>query len=213
MARTLPTGFAAVFAAGTVRPIYLAEIDWPSGLIRVWTGYGDLSWAGHTWQGTGEYGRISDVEESTEGGANGLTLELSGIPSANIIDALSNDAQGRSGKVWIGALKADGTLECDPYEVFDGFIDVTPWEDTGDTCTISVQLEKERINRRAQTRRATHEDQQIDYPGDMFFEYVAGLESKVVNWGGATTPGAAATPGAVQSKGYSSPPRDPAYYS
>lgn len=197
MARTLPTGFATVFSSPDVRPIYLAEIDWPSGLIRVWTGYGDLIWDGHTWQGTGEYGKISDVEESTDGGANGITLELSGIPSANIIDALSNDAQGHVAKVWLTSLAKDGTLECEPYKIFEGFIDVTPWEDSGDSCTISVQLEKERIRRSAQTRRATHQDQQIDYPGDMFFEYVASLESKVINWGSNASSGSAATPGSV----------------
>jgi hypothetical protein len=59
-------------------------------------------------------------------------------------------------------------------------------DDNGTTATISVKLEKEAVDSRTRGRRYTHEDQQIDAPGDLFFEYAAGIADKVFTWGTAT---------------------------
>ena len=192
MSRGLPTGFQSAVSAPVVRPAFLVELDWPSGTVYVWTGYGNISWGGHTFVGTGHIGKISEIKESGDLSANGVTLSLSGIPSGLIAEALANDAQGKPAKIWLAAFSADGSLAADPYLVFDGKIDQTEIEDSGDTATISVQLQKELVDNRSGARRYTHEDQQIDYPGDMGFEYVAGLATKTVTWGTAT-----ATPSGV----------------
>jgi hypothetical protein len=203
MSRALPTGFAALASAPVFRPAILVDLAWPSGTIYVWNGYGTLSWNGHTYQGTGHLGDVSGIGESKDGRANGVTLTLGGIPSTMIADALANDAQGRSAKIWLAAFADDGTLGADPYPIFDGVIDISPVEDNGTEATISVQLEKELIDRRINNWRNTHEDQQIDYPGDMFFEFVAGLADKEVVWGGKTISGSAATAGGVDPGGTS----------
>jgi len=191
MSRGLPTGLGAALEASTLHPVILVRLAWPTGTVYAWNGYRDLSWDGHTWTGTGHLGGISAVKESRDGAANGVTLSLSGIPSANISLALANDSQGQSGKIWFGEINSSGAFTVDPYLLFDGVIDVCPIEDNGETCTISVQLEKELIDTRPRGRRYTHEDQIIDYPTDRGFEYVAGLADKPLNWGG---PSAAAVP-------------------
>ena len=186
MSRTLPTGFQAAMSASVVRPAFFVQLNWPSGTIYVWTGYGSKSWDGHTFLGTGHLGKISEIKESGDLGANGVTLSMSGIPSALVAEALANDAQGQPAKIWIAALAADGSLAADPYLVFDGKIDQTVIEDSGDTATISVQLQKELVDNRSGARRYTHEDQQIEYAGDLGFEYVAGLANKTFTWGTAS---------------------------
>lgn len=186
MSRDLPSGFAAAASAAKVAPVFLVRLDWPSGTVFVWTGYGNIAWDGQTWIGTGDLGRVSDVRESREGAANGLTLSLHGIPSGNIAQALADDSQGRPGKMWLGFLAADGSLVVDPYLIFDGVIDVCPVEDDAETCIVSVQLEKELIDSRARGRRYTHEDQKIQYPTDRGFEYIAGLQDKQIVWGVAS---------------------------
>jgi hypothetical protein len=185
VSRTLPTGLASATSSAALSPIFLVELDWPGGTVYAWSGYGNISWGGHTWVGTGHLGKISAVRESREGAANGVTLSLSGIPSANITLALGGSSQGQPGKVYFGVLSSAGALAIDPYLIFDGVIDVCPIEDDGDRATISVQLEKELIDTRARGRRYTHEDQQIEYPGDLGFEYVAGLADKQITWGTA----------------------------
>ncbi len=197
MARTLPTGFAALAAGPVFRPVFLVDLDWPSGQVYVWNGYGNISWGGHTYVGTGHLGTISNIGETKDGKANGVTLTLNGIPSDLVADALANDAQGRVAKIWLAGMAADGTFGADPYPIYDGVIDVTPMEDAGSTCSLSVQLEKELIDRRLHNRRNTHEDQQIDYPGDDIFQYVAGLATKEGTWGGKTVGAAPGSAGAV----------------
>jgi hypothetical protein len=199
MSRDLPTGFAGETTADTFRPAVLVQLDWPGGSIYVWTGYGTISWDGHDFIGTGELGTISPVQESSDLRANGVVLELSGIPTALVTEALANDAQGQPGKVWIAALAANGTFAADPYLIFDGVIDTTPIRIGPETSTIAVQLEKELIDRRTKERRYTHEDQQIEYAGDMFFEYVAGLAVKEFSWGGKTQAAGGTTPASASS--------------
>lgn len=201
MSRDLPTGMSGKVSAAKLSPIFLVSLDWPSGMVYAWSGYGDIVWNGNTYVGTGQVGTISEVRESRDGAANGAVLSLSGIPSSEIAHSLEDNSQGRSGKIWLGLLTAAGALDGDPYLLFDGFIDVCPSEDSGDSCTISVKLEKELIDARARGRRYTHEDQQIDYPGDLGFEFVAGLADKQVTWGTATAASSGATPGSGVGSG------------
>lgn len=201
MSRSLPTGYAALTEAKSFAPVFLVELQWPTGTVNFWNGYGTISWDSKTWTGTGHLGGISQIGESRDMTANGVVLSLSGIPSELIANALEDDAQGQTAKIWLGALTAAGAFAADPYQIFEGVIDVCPFQDNGDTATITVQLEKELIDRRVNERRYTHEDQQIDYAGDMFFEFVAGLQDKEVTWGGKTASSQGLTPGAVYPTG------------
>ncbi len=184
MSRTLPTGYAALAAARVFRPVFLVDLDWPSGIVYLWGGYGTMPWGGNTYVGTGHLGGVSTISESFNGRANGVTLTLSGIPSALLADALAVDSQGRRGRVWLAALANDGSMAADPYLIFDGVIDICPVSDDGSTASITVQLEKELIDRRVNNWRYTHEDQQIDSPGDLIFSFVAGLANAQFHWGG-----------------------------
>lgn len=197
MSRTLPTGFQTAASAPIVHPAFMVELDWPSGTVYAWTGYGNLSYGGNTFQGTGLIGKVSQIKESGDLAANGVTLSLSGIPSAMIAEALANDSQGRPAKIWIVAFNADMSLAANPYLIFDGIIDLCTIEDNGATATVSVQLQKELVDNRSGARRYTHEDQQIDFPGDLGFEYVAGLALQTVTWGSsvATASGSPAASG------------------
>lgn len=206
MARDLPTGYATAASAPVFRPAILVFLDWPGGAVRVWNGYGNIVFGGNTYVGTGHLGSLSSIAETSDLSANGVTLALSGVPSEVLTNAMSNDAQGAEGIIYIAPLAADGTFAADPVQIFAGFIDVCPVEDSGETSTISVQLEKDLIDRRSDARRYTHEDQQLDAPGDLFFEYVAGLADKVFAWGGKTVAGSAATPGGVSPGATSSAP-------
>ena len=201
MSRSLPTGFGTLTDQPVFRPVFLVELQWVSGTIRFWNGYGNISWGGNVFTGTGHLGGISSLGETSDLSANGVTLSLSGIPTSLILNALEDDSQGRPGKVWIAGMDATGAFGADPYLIFDGFISTCPMEENGDTSTIQVKLEKELIDRRLNNRRYTHEDQQIDYPGDLIFKFVAGLWDKEVTWGGKTASSQGLSPGAVYPTG------------
>lgn len=198
MARTLPTGYETAANAQVFPPVFLVYLDWPGGAVRAWNGYGNISWDSQTWYGTGEFGQISPIGESSDLRANGVQLTLSGIPSELIAEAFANDIQGVAAKIWLAPLNTStGAFIADPLCLFDGVIDNTAFEENGETSTISVNLEKELIDRRSDPRRYTHEDQQIDAAGDLFFEYVAWLAQNPISFGPVTastgtSPGASA---------------------
>lgn len=183
MARTLTIDMIAEIASGRVSPILLVEMNFVSGFVRVWSGIGDLSWGGYTWGGLGNLGGISPLEETTDFRANGVQLQLSGIPSAYLAIALGEQYQGRSAKIYLGMLDSAGLLIGDPVYLFNGKMDTMRIDEGGETSTISVQVESSAISLKvAKEWRYTHEDQQIEYPGDRGFEYVVGLQDKDITW-------------------------------
>lgn len=184
MARNLTTNLRNALTAQQVTPIMLFYADFPSGAVRAWTGYGNLSWASQTWAGVGDFGGVDKVEEASDQSAKGVVFSLSGIPS-NLISAGLDDAyQGRTCALYIGALDASGAVVADPYLIFSGRMDVMEIEDGGETATVRLSGESRLIDlNRPRARRYTHEDQQIDYPGDLGLEYVAGLQDKQIYWG------------------------------
>jgi len=167
-------------------------LDWPTGPAYWFTGYGAINWDDKAWAGSGAVVQISQIGESSDGRANGVQLSLSGIPSGLIVNAFRNDFQGAKAAIYIGFLGEQEQLLAPPLRVFEGIIDSTAFEDTGATSTITVALEKELIDRRDEVRRFTHEDQQLDYPGDKFFEYQTYLSMNQIKFGkwksGQTTP-------------------------
>jgi len=199
MSRTLPSGYAAIASGKVFSPAFLVFLDWPADPVYAWSGYGSIVWDGHTWIGVGTYGAISQIGESKNLSANGISLTVSGIPSELVAKALANNTQGAEGKIYLAPMSIDGTFAANPLQLFEGFIDIAPMEDSGETSTLTVQLEKELIDRRFNDRRNDHEDQQIDYAGDMFFEFVAGLVDKDITWGVATAGGSGLPAGANRS--------------
>ncbi len=72
----------------------------------------------------------------------------------------------------------------DPYLLKRGQLDVAVIDDTGESCKISVSYEDRLVDlQRPRERRYTHEDQQIDYPGDKGFEFVPTLQDMQLQWG------------------------------
>lgn len=83
-----------------------------------------------------------------------------------------------------------GTLVPDPILSFEGRLDVPQFEDSGNTCTISISYESEMIDlERPRERRWTNDDQHRDFPGDKGFEYMADLPDRSIVWGGSGSAG------------------------
>ena len=176
--RSLTGGVVTEIDEPLVRPVFFAEIVYESSTLRLWTGYGLKNWDGHPWDGAGHLAGISNVVETTEMRAEGITLSLSGIPSGYIASALGDSRQGLPVKVWFGLLDATGAVIADPYNSFSGRLDVPSIEDTGITATITLQCESRLVElRKKSTRRYTDSDQQEEYPGDLGMQYVASMSA------------------------------------
>jgi hypothetical protein len=195
MARTLPSAVLSAIAANLVRVAFFGEFQFAGGTVRLWTGYGTITWNGHTWTGAGDFAGLSPVDETTEVGAAGLTFTLSGIPSSTLAIALGDAYRGRKCTLWLAILDSTMATVVDAAQVFSGLMDVMKIDDAGETATISLQAESRLIDLgRPRTVRYTDQEQQNLFPGDLGLQYVAKLAEQPIYWG-TPTPAAASAPG------------------
>jgi hypothetical protein len=175
--------------AKQVQPIIFVSAQFATGWIYVWSGIGTIAWNGHTWQGLGQLGKVTPMAETTQGQARGVTLELSGVPSALLGDVLNEVEPQYPAVIYLGYMDSGGNVIATPETRFAGRIDLCRINEGGDTSTIQINVESKLIDlNRARERHYTHQDQQITYPGDNGFMYVNGIQQLACIWGEPGTP-------------------------
>lgn len=189
-ARDLSAGMASGVQAGVVRPILFYEGEFVDDTettvyLRLWSGYGSLSWDGKTWTGAGHLLGLSPLGENAELRAEGFTVSLSGMTPEAVARALAEVRSGKPGRIWIGLLDAAGAVIANPYLIQEGRFDTATLVDPGDApLDISAAYEGELIDlERSRERRWTPEDQALDHPGDRGFDMVAQLQDAAFVWG------------------------------
>jgi hypothetical protein len=168
---------ASAATAPVVAPVILCDLDFASGAFRVWTGLGQLAWAGRVYEGIGDLGVMSEVEETVELRAVRLTLSLSPVPQEVIDIALSERSYRlRNARLWFGLLDEAGAFVADPFPLWAGIMDTMEVVD-GAEPRVTLSCESRLVDlERAEVRRYTDADQQAEYAGDRFFEYVPALQ-------------------------------------
>ena len=80
------------------------------------------------------------------------------------------------GRLWGALLDAEGAFVADPFPLWAGLMDTMQVVD-GAEPRISLTCESRLVDlERAEVRRYTDADQQAEYPGDRFFEFVPALQ-------------------------------------
>jgi len=152
--------------------------------VYLWSGYGNITYNSITYQGLGNLGTISTVEETSDLSAKGITMQLSGVPTSLISLALTEDYQGRNCSVMFGVLNSSSALISDPIIVFSGRMDVMTINDDGQNATIIMNAENRLIDfRRAREVRFTDAEQKNLYPTDKGLEFVNAIQEKEIYWG------------------------------
>lgn len=185
MARDVTAAFITAVTAGVIYPAFLVELEFPSATIRLWTGYGDLSWNSQTWTGSGGLLSVGFAEETQELEAKNAVIEMNGAPDSVVALALAEDGyQGRPARIWFALFDSTRALVNDPSRHFSGMMDTMTIVDDPERPVIQLSCEDDMAAlNRPRERRYTHEDQQIDYPGDKGFEFVASMQDREIKWG------------------------------
>jgi hypothetical protein len=195
MPRPLTPTMTAEVTGAVLRPCFFVQAHFLSGDLFLWSGVGTVKWNGQAWLGVGTLGQISAIQESAAVQANNVTLTLSGIPSDLLGKAVNETRQGYPVQIWFGSLGDDNNVLADPLKCFAGLMDVPSIEEGDDTSTISITVENILVDlQRSRERRYTHEDQQIDFPGDLGFQYVVGIQNWNGVWGNQRGTGAGVIP-------------------
>ena len=184
MRQDMTPAVAAALTGAELAPFLLFEGVFASGTLRFWTGTGDLAWNGAVWTGAGTLIGMTAVEETGEVVANGVTVALSGVPLGLVQLAIAEARQGAPGRIWLGFLDPAGAVIAEPVQIFAGRLDEPVISEDAESCTIAVSYESRLVDlMRPREWRSTHESQQALHPGDLGFEYVAGLQAQEVTWG------------------------------
>ena len=182
--RSLSASMVTEVTTAQLAPVLLASLSF-STPVYLWSGYGNLVYNSTTYLGIGTLGTISPLEETTDLAARGLTLRLSGVPTANVALALTENYQGRECSIMFGALSPTaGTLIASPVTVFAGRMDVMQITDDGNTAEITMTAESKLMDfKRPREIRYTDEEQQQLFPGDVGLEFVNDIQEKAIYWG------------------------------
>src|SRR4051794_26136110 len=181
--RDMGSSFKTAVLSGKVHPVILTEASFDSGDINLASGYGTLTIGGTNYLGTGKLLQVDPAEETGEINATSATFQLSGIQEADISIALTENYNGRPGRMKLALYDDTNTLIDDPLQFFSGRMDVMTLNDDPASPVITLTAENDltRLNRTRQ-RNYTHDDQQIDYPGDNGLGFVAAMQNKQVIW-------------------------------
>lgn len=183
--RSLSNDMTTQVSASQLSPIILANLGF-STPVSLWSGYGTITYNGTGYLGVGTLGTISPVEETTDLAARGITMQLSGVPTAMIAIALTENYQGRTCSVLFGAMASDGALVSTPITIFSGRMDVMSINDDGQNATIGMTAENKLVDfRRPREVRYTDEEQKTLYPTDRGLEFVNAIQEKQIYWGNA----------------------------
>lgn len=186
MSRPLTDLMATEVAGAKLSPLLLIKFQFDAGDVNIWTGIGDLLFAGDTYLGLGDLLSITTVQETQTIKAAGIEYTISGLPPDAIAIALGEDFQGRKVRMWFGALNSSGVLISAPVLILVSRMDIMQIGNTAATVSITISAENVLIAlTRVNDRRYTPEDQAIDFPSDKGLDFVDSLQDKEVVFGNA----------------------------
>jgi hypothetical protein len=119
-------------------------------------------------------------------------MQISGVPTANVAIALTEQYQGRSCSILFGTLSpTSGALVSSPVTVFSGRMDVMQISDDGESADLTMTAESRLMDfKRPREVRYTDEDQQSFFPTyasitlpDLGLEFVNDIQEKAIYWG------------------------------
>lgn len=185
MTRTVSSGFATAIGGEHVLGALLIELYFASGTAYLTNCPHALVWNGNTYLGAAGIA-TSDIRETSTSEVVGVQFAIAGTLAPFIAMALDEAAhsRGRPAIVRLAIFDANSQIVADPVIEWQGFIDTLQISDaaTGQT-QIAVNCENRFAQfARPRIRRHTLADHQRDYPGDMFYQYVAQLVDKTIVW-------------------------------
>ena len=183
MSRGITSTIQTEVEKAALLPAFLIEFHF-SPVARFWTGIGIISWNGENWSGSGDVIKFTGIDETALVQATGIQFQLAGADAQLVSLALAEEVQGRAVNLYMAYLDGTGAILADPVGPFEYRMDTFDIDETPGASIITLSAESYLAGlERARPRRYTHEDQQIEFPGDLGLEFVTGIQNKEIKWG------------------------------
>ena len=192
MSRDLKSAIATAYAGSHVRPILFVKLEFDpasAGTIRLHNGLGTYTWndggGNASWQGAGDLGRVSAIQEGDQISPYSIELTLSGLDNTITAEAVKEKYYQRPVTLYIGALNDSDSLVAVPDVIWTGYVDTmdATWGgDQGDVLRLVAESELAAFER-SKNRLYTNAQQQSEHSGDTFFTHLQELEDITLNWG------------------------------
>ena len=182
--KNINTAGKTALAAGHVQVIIAAELDIDTGVyIRVHTGFGDKTIDGNTYNGIGDLGKISAVEQTGKAVPSGITLELNGVDPNLLAQVFNYHYQGRPAKIILVILNTNDYTTIDEHTIFKGKIDTMDVQ-SGETGIVKVKVENRLVDwMRSDNSRYTQEDYERNTgQTDGFYKQLAEVVNKQIEF-------------------------------
>ena len=174
-------------AADSNRPFHLFELYLDGATTRATDAYREITWNGNTYAANGHFLEFDAIEETAELSAGQTRVMLSGVDQSEIAAVLLYEYIDRRLVIYKAFFDTSEAVVVDPVPILDGRCDapaVVEDPDVG-TCTVVITVGNHWIDfERKPGRHANHQEQQLHFPGDNFFEFVSEI-NKEIKWGAA----------------------------
>jgi hypothetical protein len=181
--KTLGSNAATALASDAVKACAFVQFEFTSGTHRYTTLPYTTTWNGNDWFGLGNLVELSEVRETEALTAVGVKATLSGVPASFVSLALSEPIQSKPCTIWFAALGSDNSVLDTPPVEFKGSVDNPDIVISGGTCSITINIESALADfARPKVRRYNDADQQAEYPGDLFFQFVPQMIERTIIW-------------------------------
>lgn len=166
------------------RPGHLVEVRLDSGTLYLTDYFRDVAYGGNTYLAAGTFLGFDAIEESARPQVNRTSVQLSGVPSAMMSEALGEDFLNRILVIYklFGRTGGLGPLIEGP--IFSGYMDEPLIDEDPDagTCSITVSAATFDDFQQRRGRHTNHEEQQLFFAGDEGF-ILATKQQQQVLWG------------------------------
>lgn len=170
-------------ASEHVHMFIAVAMDFTSGFLRCWSGFGDLSFGGYTYTGTGNMGTVSVSPDHTRLLAEKKSYRISGVDPSIVSEADIDACFGRSVTEYFGFLDANGVLVATPETNWEGRIDSFSRVDSAEPY-IEVTAENRMVLLDLPNGwRYTHEHQDQFFANDTGLKLVPTTMTAEVLWG------------------------------
>jgi hypothetical protein len=184
MPRPLSPALLTALSAPILNPALFVQAQFSDETVYMWSGVGSVTWNGHTWIGLGGFLGVTTPEDSSTVEAKGITLMLSGMDAKMLPQALNDVVLGYPVTVYLALYDSNNTLIDGPVVAWAGRLDQPTFEVGGTEVSLQINCESRLLDMNVGVdRRYTHEDNQLDNPGDLCFMFVDSIQEMTLFWG------------------------------